>query len=84
MTTTQLAGSIGKPVLFTAGDLKFVCIVRDARISFGKPQFLIRPCLGYGERWVEFSSIEPYHDMNHLTRGVNSINQLAEKILGPV
>jgi hypothetical protein len=82
MTTTELAQSIGKPVLHVSGNLKFMCVVADARISFGKPQFLIRPIAGYGERWVEFSSIEPYQDMAHLKRAASSVNQLVLR-MGP-
>ena len=59
MTITELASSVNKAVYFVAGDLKFTCMVTDARMSWGKPQFQIRPVAGTGTRWVEFSSIEP-------------------------
>jgi hypothetical protein len=60
MTVTELAASIGKPVYFVGPhDLLFACWVLDARISWGKPQFQIRPMAGTGTKWVEFSSIEP-------------------------
>jgi len=64
MTISELAQSINKPVYFVGpGDLQFACWVTDARISYGKPQFQIRPMAGTGSKWVEFSSIEPMSEL---------------------
>jgi hypothetical protein len=71
MTVNELKGSIGQLVLYTAGDLEFVCRVEDARQSWSKPQFQITPVAGNGTRWVEFSSIKPYKKA--LTPAVNNV-----------
>jgi hypothetical protein len=59
MTVNELSKAVGKTALFQAGTLHFTCYVLDARFSYGKPQFLIRPVAGDGERWVEISSLVP-------------------------
>ena len=59
MTTREMTDAIGKPVWFVSGTLRFLCIVRDVKSGWGQPRFLIAPMAGTGERWVEFSSIEP-------------------------
>lgn len=58
-TAADMQSAIGKPVLFEAGSLTFVCLVKDVKVSYGQPRFLIVPLGGTGERWVEFSSIAP-------------------------
>jgi hypothetical protein len=60
MTVRDMQQSIGQKVYFVVGLMKVECIVEDARQSFQKPQFLIRPVAGLGSRWIEFSSIEPF------------------------
>ncbi len=59
MTANELQAAIGKPAYYVAGDLKFLVTVKDAKMGWGKPRFLIQPVAGHGEKWVEFSSIEP-------------------------
>jgi|GEM_PF-2946704 hypothetical protein len=59
MTVTELNKTIGKTVMFSAGALSFTCYVKDAKIGYGQPRFLIQPVAGSGERWVEVSSLVP-------------------------
>jgi hypothetical protein len=72
MTAREMTEAIGKPVYFVAGNLKFACSVLDVKIGYGQPRFLLQPMAGVGERWVEFSSIEPMPDINTL-RTSNSV-----------
>jgi len=58
-----MQGAIGQQVYLRDGDgccsLLFLCTVVDVKTGWGKPRFLVTPVSGKGERWVEFSSIEP-------------------------
>ena len=84
MTITELASSVNKAVYFVAGDLKFTCMVTDARMSWGKPQFQIRPMSGTGTRWVEFSSIEPIQKVESVSparKNLTSVSHSASMVL---
>jgi hypothetical protein len=74
MTVREMQGAIGKMVLYLdpAGALQFVCLVKDAKVSFGQPRVLIVPAAGLGERWVEFSSIRPMPQVNNGQVSTNS------------
>jgi hypothetical protein len=62
MTAREMQEAIGKPVFYDADALQFACWVKDVKIGYGQPRFLIAPMAGTGERWVEFSSIRPMPD----------------------
>ena len=81
MTITELASSVNKAVYFVAGDLKFTCMVTDARMSWGKPQFQIRPVAGLGTRWVEFSSIEPVESIPQIKKPLTTVSYSAKLVL---
>lgn len=75
MTAREMTDAIGKSVYFTAGNFKFACWVKDVKVGWGQPRFLIIPFAGTGERWVEFSSIEPMTNINALGK-ISQQNQL--------
>jgi hypothetical protein len=59
MTVREMQGAIGQSVYFTSSEgFKFACWVKDVKIGYGQPRFLITPMAGSGEKWVQFSSIE--------------------------
>jgi hypothetical protein len=64
LSVTELAAAIGQQVYFNPNSgLSFLCMVKDAKISWGKPRFLIQPVSGKGTQWVEFSSISPIQQL---------------------
>ena len=48
--------------------MKFVCIIVDVKVGYGKPRFKITPRSGTGETWVEFTSISPMPQDTELFR----------------
>lgn len=59
MTSLQLSKAIGQTVMLEARGLSFLCSIKDARESFGRPQFLVAPLMGSGEIWVDIGSVTP-------------------------
>jgi hypothetical protein len=59
MTLKEMESAIGSPVLLPVGDITVLCIVKDVKIAWGKPRFLIKPLGGFGEKWVEITTIRP-------------------------
>jgi len=59
VTTIEMARAIGQEVYFVAGTLKFLCRIKDVKVGWGNPRFLIVPVSGNGERWCEFTSLSP-------------------------
>ena len=51
--------AIGQPVIYESHGLRFVCVVRDVKVSYGQPRFLITPMMGTGETFVEIGTISP-------------------------
>lgn len=69
MTFREMQGAIGQAVMYVPrshDSLQFVCLVKDVRTSFGAMQVMISPMSGYGETWVEFSTLRP---MPQVTNG---------------
>ena len=65
--------AIGQPVLYESHGLQFVCVVRDVKVGYGKPRFLITPMTGKGETWVEYATISPMpKDKNTLHHAVRT------------
>ena len=59
MTAIEMQKAIGQTVLYKSHGMKFVCVVRDVKVSYGKPRFLITPMAGQGETYVEYTTISP-------------------------
>ena len=58
MTVAQMAKMIGTLWLLSDGKgLRFIVTVIDMREVWGKPQCLVSPVDGYGERWVDMTSL---------------------------
>ena len=69
MTANDMQRAIGQQVNYESHGLMFRCTVKDVKVGWGKPRFLIAPVSGSGETWVEFSTITPIKlpQTNHLT-----------------
>jgi len=52
--------AIGQLVWYPVGKIKVLCKVKDVKIVYGQPRFLIYPLSGEGEEWKELSSLEPF------------------------
>ena len=58
MTVAQMAKMIGTLWLLSDGKgLRFIVTVIDMREVWGKPQCKVSPVDGYGERWVDLTSL---------------------------
>jgi hypothetical protein len=58
MTVAQMAKMIGTLWLLSDGKgLSFTCRVQDMREVWSKPQCLVSPVDGHGERWVDLTSL---------------------------
>ena len=58
MTVAQMAKMIGTLWLLSDGKgLSFTVTVIDMREVWGKPQCKVSPVDGYGERWVDLTSL---------------------------
>ena len=58
MTVAQMAKMIGTLWLLSDGKgLRFTVTVNDMRENWGKPQCLVSPVDGYGDRWVDMTSL---------------------------
>ena len=58
MTVAQMAKMIGTLWLLSDGKgLSFTVTVEDMREVWGKPQCKVSPVDGYGERWVDLTSL---------------------------
>jgi len=58
MTVAQMAKMIGTLWLLSDGKgLSFTVTVIDMREVWGKPQCKVSPVDGYGERWVDMTSL---------------------------
>jgi len=53
VTHEELKAAIGQQVLIVRGDLQFVAVVMETKISYGTPRFRVRPQCGFGTQWVE-------------------------------
>ena len=58
MTAKQMSVAVGANILYRVGELKFACIVRDAKCSYGTARVEIAPVNGAGSMWVNLSSVE--------------------------
>ncbi len=57
MTCNEMIPAVGAVVLVACDGLNVACTVADVKMSWGKPRFLVRPCAGTGEVWVELSRL---------------------------
>ena len=58
MTVKEMEKLIGTPWLLSDGKgLSFTVTVQDMREVWSKPQCLVSPVDGYGERWVDMTSL---------------------------
>ena len=58
MTVAQMAKMIGTLWLLSDGKgLRFTVTVIDMREVWGKPQCKVSPVDGYGDRWVDMTSL---------------------------
>ena len=57
MTVTEMAKMIGTKWLLSERGLRFTVRIEDMRANFGKPQCLVSPVDGYGDRWVDLTSL---------------------------
>jgi hypothetical protein len=58
MTTAELAQYLGKTAAYYGiPNMVFSVVISDARMSWGKLQFQIKPRDGYGVKWVDSASI---------------------------
>ena len=58
MTVTEMAKMIGTRWLLSDGKgLRFTVRVQDMREVWSKPQCLVSPVDGHGERWVDMTSL---------------------------
>jgi hypothetical protein len=56
-TVKELSFAIGSQVLVRFESLEIQCIVADAKNSYGRERFLVRPVTGNGEQWIEMSRL---------------------------
>lgn len=61
-TVKQMMPAIGASVLVRFESLTVVCIVLDAKNSWGKVRLQIEPILGQGSQWVELERVTPIED----------------------
>lgn len=59
MTATQLTEHIGKTVEYhlSSPALTISVRIKDARVSYGKPQYQVEPVGGHGLAWVADTKI---------------------------
>ena len=58
MTVTEMAKLIESKWLLSDGKgLRFSVRIEDMRENWGKPQCLVSPVDGHGERWVDLTSL---------------------------
>jgi hypothetical protein len=65
--------AVGATVLVACEQMNIACAVRDVKMSYGRPRFLVRPLAGNGEQWVELQRISVTE-----TRAANIASALAE------
>jgi hypothetical protein len=58
MSIKELSKAIDKTALLSEGGLSFPVLIKDAKISYGQPRFLITPVGGGGEVWVNDNRIK--------------------------
>lgn len=66
MTVKKLSQAIGQKVYYNVDALKIICEVYDVRLVWQKPQLLISPVAGKGEKWVALTSVSYYPGSNSL------------------
>lgn len=52
MNVKELSKAIDTTALLNEGGLSFPVLIKDAKISYGQPRFLVSPIGGKGEVWV--------------------------------
>lgn len=68
MTANEMIPAVGAKVLVYCESLGIECRVKDVKMSWGKPRFLVTPIAGNGEQWVEMGRIRtPALPENRLT-----------------
>jgi hypothetical protein len=58
MSIKELSKAIDKTALLSEGGLSFPVLIKDAKISYGQPRYLITPVGGSGEVWVNDNRIK--------------------------
>jgi len=53
MTVGEMHGTLGATRAIWRGRLLVAVVVRDARMNYGRPQYLVEPVAGVGSVWVE-------------------------------
>jgi hypothetical protein len=63
MSARKMQLQIGRLVWFQAAPgLRFLCMIRDVRINYGRTDYQIEPGSGQGSTWVQASTVKPLSD----------------------
>ena len=57
MTANEMLPAVGATVMVACEQLSVACVVLDAKMSYGRPRFRVRPMAGAGDQWVELQRL---------------------------
>jgi hypothetical protein len=56
-TVSELLPAIGAEVMVRFEQISVICVVNDAKSSYGKERILVQPVSGCGVQWVELGRV---------------------------